>query len=133
MKPLHSILLILLLTTASSAGNLARSFTEATALADAQDKDRATRIYAQIDLHDYYQKKYGDVLGSCFKSTNHADASPFSFVAAIGANGRVLRLYVDHQTNIYNCVRQTLEKDEFPHPPIAPYYLHVSMTFNYQQ
>jgi len=28
------------------------------ALADAEDKDRATRIYAKIDLTDYYQRKY---------------------------------------------------------------------------
>ena len=41
----------------------------------------------------------------------------------------VLRLYVDHETNMFACVKPTLEKDEFPHPPFAPYYMHVTMNF----
>ena len=111
------------------AGDLASSFKQAVALAEAQDKDRATRIYADIDLRDYYQHKYSPVFVSCLKS-DHADTSPFSFVAAIGADGRVLRLYIDHETNIFACVRPTLQKGEFPHPPASPYYMHVSMSFS---
>jgi hypothetical protein len=130
MKKLYTTVLIFLLTTSSIAGTLAGSFKEAVALADAEDKDRATRIYSAIDLKDYYQQKYMPVFQSCLKSTEHADTSPFSFVVAIGADGHVLRLYVDHETNIFACVRQTLQKDEFPHPPIAPYYEHVSMNFS---
>jgi hypothetical protein len=42
--------LLLLLTTSSMAGDLASSFKEAAALAGTEDKDRATRIYADIDL-----------------------------------------------------------------------------------
>ena len=42
----------------------------------------------------------------------------------------VLRLYVDHETNMFACVKPTLEKDEFPHPPFAPYYMHVTMNFS---
>jgi len=112
------------------AGDLATSFKQAVALAAAQDKDRTTRIYADIDLKDYYQQKYSPVFVSCLKSTDHADTSPFSFVAAIGADGRVLHLYTDRETNIFACVRQTLQKDEFPHPPVSPYYMHVSMSFS---
>jgi hypothetical protein len=129
MKRLHYILAILLLTTSSIASDLARSFKEAAALAGAQDKDRATRIYARIDLHDYYQQKYSPIFSSCLKSTERRDTSPFSFVVAIGKNGRVLRLYTDHETNIFACVRPTLQQDEFPHPPVSPYYFHVSMSF----
>jgi hypothetical protein len=69
------------------------------------------------------------VFQSRLTSTDHPDTSPFSFVAAIAKDGRVLRLYVDHETNIYTCARQTLQKEEFPHPPLAPYYLHISMSF----
>ncbi len=112
------------------AGDLASSFKQAVALAEAQDKDRTTRIYANIDLKDYYQQKYSPVLVSCLKSTDHADASPFSFVVAIGKDGHVLRLYADHETNIFACVRPTLQKDEFPHPPISPFYMHISMSFS---
>jgi hypothetical protein len=122
---------VALLTTTSLAGDLATSFKQAAALADAQDyKDRANRIYAEIDLKDYYKEKYFPVFQSCLKSTEHPDTSPFSFVVAIGADGRVLRVYTDHETNILACVRQTLQKEEFPHPPFAPYYMHVSMSFS---
>jgi hypothetical protein len=130
MKKLHAIGLIFLLTTFSVAGDLASSFKEAAALGDAQDKNRATRIYAQIDLMSYYQEKYSPVFQSCLKSIERPDTAPFSFVVAIGADGRVLRLYTDHETSIFACVRPTLQKDEFPHPPASPYYMHVSMNFS---
>ena len=130
MKRLYTIVLISLLTTSSIAGTLASSFKEAVALAATEDKDRATRIYAAIDLKDYYQQKYMPVFTSCLKSTEHPDTSTFSFVVAIGPNGRVLRLYSDHETNMLACVRPTLLKDEFPHPPFAPYYMHMTMNFS---
>jgi len=56
--------------------------------------------------------------------------STFSFVAAIGSDGDVLRLCVDQETNIYRCVQKTLEKDQFPHPPVSPYYMHYTMNFS---
>jgi hypothetical protein len=130
MKKPCSIALIFLLTTSSMAGDLASSFKEAVARADSEDKDRATRIYAEIDLKDYYQRKYMPVFQSCLKSTEHPDTSTFSFVVAIGTDGRVLRLYRDHETNVLACVRPTLLKDEFPHPPFAPYYMHMTMNFS---
>lgn len=134
MKNLFIILIVCLLSTVGLAGDLASSFKEAVALAATQDqdKDRATRIYGKIDLPDYYQEKYSPVFQSCLKSTEHADFSPFSFVAAIGADGHVLRLYIDHETNVSACARPALEKGEFPRPPFAPYYMHVSMTFSKQ-
>jgi hypothetical protein len=130
MKKLYTIGLICLLTTSSIAGTLASSFKAAVALAATEDKDRATRIYAEIDLRDYYQQKYMPVFQSCLKSTEHPDTSTFSFVVAIGTNGRVLRLYTDHETNVLACVRPTLLKDEFPRPPFAPYYMHMTMNFS---
>ena len=129
MKILCAIVLISLLTTAGKSDGLATSFKRAAALGDAQEKDRATQAYIHLDLMPYYQKKYSPVFQSCLASTDHPDTSSFSFVAAIGKDGRVLRLYVDHETNTYACARQTLQKEEFPHPPIAPYYLHISMSF----
>ena len=130
MKPIYSIAFIVLLTTSGLAGDLATSFKQAAALADAQDKDRATRIYAAIDLKDYYQRKYGPVFQSCLKTTEHADTSPFSFIVAIGKDGRVLRLYTDHENSIFACVRPTLQKDKFPNPPVSPYYMHIEMSFS---
>ena len=130
MRRIFSILFVSLLTTLSLAGDLAKSFKEAIALADTEDKDRAVRIYAEVDLKDYYQQKYMPVFQSCLKSTEQPDTSTLSFVVAIGKDGRVLRLYTDHETNMLACVRPTLLKDEFPHPPFAPYYMHTTMNFS---
>jgi hypothetical protein len=129
MKKLYALVFISLLTISSRAGELASSFKEACALADAQFKERSEQAYIHLDLKPYYEKKYAQVYQSCLRSTEHLDTSPFSFVAAIGKDGRVLRLYVDHETNIFACVRETLRQDEFPHPPVAPHYFHVSMSF----
>ena len=130
MRKVFTLLFVSLLTTSSMAGDLASSFREAVALAEAQPEDRATRIYAKVDLNDYYQRKYMPVFQSCLKSTEHPDTSTFSFVLAIGKDGRVLRLYTDHETNMLACVRPTLLKDEFPNPPFAPYYMHMTMNFS---
>jgi hypothetical protein len=64
-----TILFVSLLTTSGMAGDLASSFKQAVVLAEAQDKDRTTRIYADIDLKDYNQQKYSPVFVSCLKST----------------------------------------------------------------
>jgi hypothetical protein len=130
MKKLYAIVLISLLTTAQGrADNLATSFKQAAALGDAQEKERATQAYIHLDLIPYYEKKYSPVFQSCLTSTDHRDTSPFSFVVAIGKDGHVLQLYIDHETNIFACVRQTLQKEEFPRPPLSPYYMHISMNF----
>ena len=114
MKKLYAIVLIFLLTTAVRADDLATSFKQAVALAETQNKDRATRVYEALDRKAYYEQKYSPVFQSCLKSTDHPDTSPFSFVVAIGNDGRVLRIYVDHETNIYACARQRLQQDKFP-------------------
>jgi hypothetical protein len=129
MKILYAVVLISLLATTGRADGLATSFKQAAALADAQEKERAARAYKH-EVGAYYQRKYSPVFQSCLKATDHPKPTPFSFVAAIGKDGHVLRLYVDHETNIYACVRETLQKDEFPHPPLSPYYMHVSMSFS---
>jgi hypothetical protein len=129
MKRFCALVLISLLTTAVRAGELAGSFKQAADLAEAQDKIDAAIIYQHRELTPYYQKKYAPVFQACLKSTENRDTSSFSFVAAIGKDGHVLRFYVDHETNIYACVRETLQKDEFPHPPFSPYYMRISMSF----
>jgi hypothetical protein len=128
MKRLCTTVFIALLTTSCRAGALASSFKQAAALGDAQEKEPVARAY-KLEVGAYYQQKYSPVFLSCLKSTDRPDTSPFSFVAAIGKDGRILRFYIDHETNIYACVRQTLQKEEFPHPPLSPYYMHISMSF----
>jgi hypothetical protein len=130
MKKLYAIVLISVVMTAAKADDLAASFKQAAALAESQNKDRASQIYGAVDFNRYYEQKYGPVFVSCLKSTEHADTSPVSFVAAIGKDGDVLRLYVKHETNTFACARQTLQQGKFPAPPHFPYYMHISMKFS---
>jgi hypothetical protein len=129
MKKLYALVFASLLTISSRAGELASSFDQACALADVQQNERSEQAYIHLDLAPYYKKKYGPIFQACLKSTEHPDMSTFSFVVAIGKDGRVLRLYVDHETNLFGCARKTLQQDEFPHPPVAPHYFRVTMSF----
>jgi hypothetical protein len=129
MKKLSTALLIVVMTVSSRAGELPSSFEQAVALEKAQDKQPAARGYHRDKLMPYYEEKYGPIFQSCLASTHQRDMSPISFVVAIGKDGRVLRVYMDHETKISACVQQTLQRDKFPAPPLAPYYMHVSMSF----
>jgi hypothetical protein len=100
MKKLCAVVLICLLASSCRAGDLASSFKQAAVLGDAQEKDPGTQAYLHLDLMPYYQHKYSPVFQTCLISTERADTTPFSFVVAIGKDGRVLRLYVDHETNL---------------------------------
>ncbi len=111
------------------ADDLARSFEEAAARGDAQQHADSTVGYFAKILLPYYGHKYAPVLQSCFAKVPKPDTGRFSFVAAIGSDGRVERLYQDRETNIFLCLRGTLEKDVFPRPPESPYYLHIEMSF----
>lgn len=130
MKKLGAIVLVSLLATTGRASDLATTFDEAVALAENQNKDRASRAYDALDFKPYYQQKYGPLLVSCLNSADQPDTSTFSFVVAIGKDGHVLRLYVDHETNMFACVKKTLKDDKFPAPPHAPYYNQISMRFS---
>jgi len=123
---------MLLLTTSALAGDPARSFQQAVALADAEDRP-GTETYEKNDLMPYWKQKYFPIFQSCIAPSRHPDTAPFSFVAVLGADGRVMRLYVDHETGVFACVRQTLQNDEFPRPPVSPFYWHISMTFGEQR
>jgi len=109
MRGISIIVCVFVFTGFGKAAELASSFRQAVAFAEAQDKERPARAYGLLDLKPYYEQKYGPVFQSCLKSTDRADTSAFSFVVAIRKDGRVLRLYADHETNIYGCVRKTLQ------------------------
>jgi len=128
-KSLNFMALSFLLITTAFGDDLAGSFKEAAARGDAQEHATATKEYFTKTLLPYYGQRYASVLQSCFSKIAMPDDSPFSFVAAIGADGRIMRLYQNHETNIFLCLRDTLAKDVFPAPPVSPYYLHIDMTF----
>lgn len=111
------------------ADDLPKSFEEAAALGDAQERAASTKDYFSQTLMPYYGQKYAGVLQSCFTTVAKPDGTPFAFVAAIGTDGRIVRLYHHGETNIFICMRDALEKDVFPPPPTSPYYLHIAMNF----
>ena len=113
----------------SFAADLATSYKQASALADAQEKAPNTKQYFNTVLLPYYGKTYAPVFQGCFSSVSQPDAGTFSFVAAINSDGHVARIFVEKQTNISRCLLAKLEKDIFPAPPEAPFYLHIEMNF----
>ncbi|MGO9086308.1 MAG: hypothetical protein ACLQBK_13865 [Candidatus Sulfotelmatobacter sp.] len=129
MNALRVFSVVLLAAISATATDLANSFQEAVAQANAQEQAPATKDYFSQVLLPYYGQKYGPVLQSCFATVKQPDSSSFSFVAAIGSDGRVVRLYDDKETNISRCLRDTVKNEVFPAPPVSPYYLHVDMKF----
>jgi tetratricopeptide (TPR) repeat protein len=129
MNAIRVTFVIFLLVTLSSATDLATSYQQAAALGDAQETAAETKDYFSRALLPYYGQQYAPVLRSCFSNVPAPDNRPFSFVVAIGADGRVMQLYKDRETNIYSCLRELLLKDVFPRPPVSPYYLHIDMKF----
>jgi hypothetical protein len=120
----------LLLAGLASADDLARTFKEAAARAKAQEHAGPTSSYLDNVLMPYYGKKYQSVLETCFATTPNPDGEPFSFVVAIGPDGKSIQIYRDHDTNIFRCMSSSLEKDAFPKPPVFPFYLHIDMSFS---
>jgi hypothetical protein len=121
--------LIALLSVAAIGGELVSSFEEAAARGDAMEKDSATKEYFSKTLMPYFGQTYSKVLQSCFATVPNPDNGPFSFVVAIAADGRTMRVYDDRETSIFDCMSNSVSKETFPAPPVVPYYLHIAMKF----
>jgi hypothetical protein len=130
MKALRIIGTIILAAIPATANDVAGSFREAVVQAEAQETAAGTRDYFSRVLLPYYGQKYAPVLQSCFARVPQPDGGAFSFVAAIGPDGRVVRFYDDHETNISRCLSEAVKVDVFPTPPQSPYYLHIDMKFD---
>jgi hypothetical protein len=121
--------LLSFLVLAAFADDFPGTFQQARTLAEAQEQAAATKGYFAGVLLPYYAEKYGPVLQSCFANVRNPSSQSFAFVVAIGADGRMVRLYNDHQTNVFLCLRSALQRELFPMPPVVPYYLHIEMQF----
>jgi len=130
MKLARLPVIVLLFAASSFASDLAATFQQAYDLAEAQDKIPGMKEYQNQTLMPYWQQKYGPIFQSCFKSVKQPDGQSFAFVAAIGLDGKVVRVFVDHETSIYQCLLPTLKNDTFPAPPQAPFYLSIGMRFD---
>jgi hypothetical protein len=105
------------------------TFQQAVEIAQNQEKLPELKQYSSDNFMPSWQQTMAPVFQSCFKSVRQPDGSSFALVAAIGPGGRVLRVYVDHETNISQCLVATLKGEQFPAPPESPYYQHIEMHF----
>jgi hypothetical protein len=108
---------------------LAGSYIEAQELGRRDESAEATRDYHRNVLLPQFSQAYRGHFRECTASVPQPESTPFSFVAAIGADGRVLRIWSDRSTNVYQCVRGRLLFDRFPAPPRSPFYLYIHMRF----
>ena len=108
---------------------LAASYVEAQELGRRDESADATRDYHRDVLLPEFSQRYRAHFRECTATVPEPESTPFSFVAAIGGDGRVIRLWSDRSTNVYQCVRGKLLFDRFPAPPRAPFYLYIHMRF----
>ncbi len=114
---------------ADAIQHLPATLNEAMTLGNQQEIAEATRDYHRATLMPYFGNKYASVFKHCFDTISKPDDRAFTFVVAIDSNGRVLRVYRNLETNIFQCVNDKLIKDRFPKPPVAPYFLSIEMKF----
>jgi len=108
---------------------LAASYVEAQELGRRDEKDPLTAGYHGSVLLPQFSAVYRAHLRDCQAALPQPDSTPFSFVAAIDSDGKVLRLWSDRSPPVYACLRGKLLFDRFPPPPRAPFYLYVHMRF----
>jgi hypothetical protein len=108
---------------------LATSFVQAQEFGRRDESDVATRDFHRNVLLPEFSQRYRVHFRECTRSVPAPESTPFSFVAAIGDDGRVLRIWSDRSTNVYQCVRGRLLFDRFSPPPRAPFYLYIHMRF----
>ena len=109
--------------------NLPSTLAEAITLGEQHEKGELTRNYHNNTLIPYFGNKYSSVFRYCFETTSKSDDRPFNFVAAIGSDGNVIKVYRDLETNIFQCMNKELHGEQFPRPPIAPYFMYIDMKF----
>lgn len=122
-------LFLILLSCNSMAGELVQSFEEAKVLAEETEAVSSYKDHQNKVLIPYFGNKYSKVLQGCFKSVKVPDDSEFDLVIALSSTGSVEKVYRDRETNIGLCVIKELEKDKFPSPIMAPFYVHIAMSF----
>ena len=131
MKSLHCGIGVLALVICNLAHPqaLAESYIEAQELGRRDEKDPLTTEYHRNVLLPQFSDRYRAHLRECQATLPQPDQTPFSFVAAIDSEGKVLRLWSDRSPPVYSCVRGRLLFDRFAAPPRAPFYLYIHMRF----
>ena len=132
MKSTHlmiAMLAALAVSPPARAQSLADSYVEAQELGRRDEKDPLTAEYHRNTLLPQFSARYRSHLRDCQAALPQPDHTPFSFVAAIDNEGKVLKLWSDRSAPVYSCLRGRLLFDRFAPPPRAPFYLYVHMRF----
>lgn len=114
---------------AATEGGLATSYVEAQEFGRRDESDPATVEYHRNVLLPEFGGRYRALLRECQATLPQPDQTPFSFVAALAADGGVLRIWSDRSPPVYACLRGRLLFERFSPPPRAPFYLYVHMRF----
>ena len=114
---------------AAQDNGLAASYVEAQQLGRRDESDATTAGYHREVLLPQFSGRYRELLRECQSALPQPDRTPFSFVAALGADGEVLKLWSDRSPPVYSCVRGRLIFERFAAPPRAPFYLYIHMRF----
>jgi len=118
-----------MLSAAAQEGGLATSYVEAQERGRRDESDPLTTDYHRDVLLPEFSARYRSLLAACQASLPQPDQTPFSFVAAIGSQGEVLRIWSDRSPPVYACLRGRLLFERFSPPPRAPFYLYIHMRF----
>jgi hypothetical protein len=128
-----TVLVAMLVAASTSAigqvGELVSSYAEAQERGRRDEADPSTIDYHRNVLLPAFSVRYRALLAACQKALPEPDQTPFSFVAAIGSDGQVLRLWSDRVPPVYACLRGQLLFERFSPPPRAPFYLYIHMRF----
>jgi hypothetical protein len=114
---------------AVAAEPLAESYLQAQQFGRRDETDAATVDFHRNVLLPQFSERYRALLRTCQSALPEPDQTPFSFVAAIGPEGEVLRLWSDRSPPVYACLRGRLLFERFNRPPRAPFYLYIHMRF----
>jgi hypothetical protein len=130
VRPLVAAVSILAASSAvAQVGDLAANYVEAQELGRRDERDPVTVSYHQEVLLPQFSQRYRELVRACQSELPQPDNTPFSFVAAIGADGQVRKLWSDRSPPVYSCVRGRLLFERFAPPPRAPFYLYIHMRF----
>ena len=135
LSPLLGVFLIALSGIAPASaqgGDLATSYAEAQELGRRDESDPKTVDYHRGVLLPEFSGRYRALLKACQDALPQPDPTSFSFVAAIGREGEVLRLWSDRSPPVYSCLRGRLLFERFSRPPRAPFYLYIHMRYAQQ-
>ena len=114
----------------AAAQPLAGSYIEAQELGRRDESDPQTVAYHRDVLLPEFGARYRKWLKECQASLPEPDRTPYSFVAAIGADGSVQRMWNDRSAPVFSCLRGHLLFERFSPPPRAPFYLYIHVRFN---